>query len=449
MPSPFISFVLVAAGLAFGYLLASFFLRKKESSSQLDFSRQLGDADKEKSVLTERNHALQIQLEQLTARSDESGRQLMEQHVLLAGQKTHNQNLEEKLATQKQELEQLQNRFTKEFENLANRILEEKSAKFTEQNRLNLDILLNPLKEKIKTFEEKVDSSYKAESAERNSLKGEIKSLIELNKKISEEASNLTTALKGDNKQQGNWGELVLERVLESSGLIRGQEYEMQVSSTNQDSERIILDAVVMLPEDKQLIIDSKVSLNAYQALVNATDAGEIEQLKKSHLLSVRNHVKSLSGKNYQTARGFLTPDFVLMFIPIESSFGVAVASDQDLFNYAWDRKIVIVSPSTLLATLRTVSSIWKQERQTQNALQIAEEGGKLYDKFVGFAEDLIGVGKKIDDAKGQYVEAMKKLTDGSGNLVRRAEKMKDLGAKATKSLPSSLLERAEDRTTG
>jgi DNA recombination protein RmuC len=375
--------------------------------------------------------------------------QLTEVNAGLAREQERNRHLEQTLAGRKEELERLQQQLTRDFENLANRILEEKSARFTEQNRTNLDIILNPLKERIKDFESKVEKAYASESAERNSLKGQIISLMELNKKISEEASNLTTALKGDTKQQGNWGELVLERILESSGLLSGEEYDLQVASSNQDGDRIILDAVIRLPDDKQIIIDSKVSLLAYQSLVSSTDPEETERHRKAHLVSIRNHIKTLSGKNYQTARGFFTPDFVLMFVPIESSFGVAVQADRELFNYAWDRKIVLVSPSTLLATLRTIASLWKQERQTQNALQIAEEGGKLYDKFVGFVEDLLSVGKRLDDAKGQYSEAMKKLVDGSGNLVRRAEKMKDLGAKASKSLPPALLERAENQSAG
>ncbi len=355
-----------------------------------------------------------------------------------------NQNLNEKLQTEKEKIKEQQAMLVKEFENLANKILEEKTLKFTEQNRTNLDIILNPFKEKIKDFEQKVEQVYKVESAERNSLKGEIKNLIELNKQISEEANKLALALKGDNKQQGNWGELVLERVLEVSGLIKGQEYEMQVASSNSDGDKIIIDAVVFLPDEKHIIIDSKVSLTAYQSLISSTIETEIEQFKKLHVMSFKNHIKSLSGKNYQTANGFITPDFVLMFIPIESSFAAAVQSDHELFNYAWDRKIVIVSPSTLLATLRTISSIWKQERQTRHALQIAEEGGKLYDKFVSFVEDLIKVGRKMDDAKKDYADAMNKLSEGTGNLVKRAEKMKELGAKATKSLPPQIIERAE-----
>ena len=359
--------------------------------------------------------------------------------------KTENENNEKRLAEQKGELEQLNKKFTTEFENLANRILDEKSQKFTDQNRTNLDIILNPFKEKLKEFENKVDQTYRAESAERITLKTEIKNLVELNKQISEEANNLATALKGDNKQQGNWGELVLEKVLERSGLVEGTEYKTQITSTNVDGDKIRPDVVIFLPDDKHVIVDSKVSLVAYNACVNAVNEEERLKYLKLHIESLRSHIKLLSDKNYQTAAGFESPDFVLLFVPIESSFSLAVQGDAELFNFAWDRKIVIVSPSTLLATLRTIASIWKQERQTRNALQIAEEGGKLYDKFVTFYDDLKNVGKKMEDAKESYVDAMKKLYDGSGNLVKRAEKMRELGAKTTKQLPQNIIDRASE----
>ena len=359
--------------------------------------------------------------------------------------KTENENNEKRLAEQKGELEQLNKKFTTEFENLANRILDEKSQKFTDQNRTNLDIILNPFKEKLKEFENKVDQTYRAESAERVTLKTEIKNLVELNKQISEEANNLATALKGDNKQQGNWGELVLEKVLERSGLVEGTEYKTQITSTNVDGDKIRPDVVIFLPDDKHVIVDSKVSLIAYNACVNSVSEEERLKYLKLHIESLRSHIKLLSDKNYQTAAGFESPDFVLLFVPIESSFSLAVQGDAELFNYAWDRKIVIVSPSTLLATLRTIASIWKQERQTRNALQIAEEGGKLYDKFVTFYDDLKNVGKKMEDAKESYVDAMKKLYDGSGNLVKRAEKMRELGAKTTKQLPQNIIDRASE----
>lgn len=357
--------------------------------------------------------------------------------------KTENDNLKQKLAEQKGELEQLNQKFTKEFENLANRILDEKSQKFTEQNRNNLDVILNPFKEKLKEFEQKVDQAYKAENSERVTLKTEIKNLIDLNKQISEEANNLATALKGDNKQQGNWGEMVLEKILERSGLVDGTEYKTQVTDTNVAGDRIKPDVVIFLPDNKHVIVDSKVSLVAYNACVNATNEEDRARYLKGHIESLRSHVKLLSDKGYQTATGLESPDFVLLFVPIESSFSLAVQGDAELFNFAWDKKIVIVSPSTLLATLRTIASIWKQERQTRNHLEIAKTGGDLYDKFKGFTDDMIELGKKLNASQDAYKDAMNKLVEGRGNVIKQVEKLKELGAKATKDLPQNLLDRA------
>jgi DNA recombination protein RmuC len=381
-----------------------------------------------------------LEAENLFSQERDSMLKLTAQHAAL---NTKNTDLQEKLNAQKTEIEQLQQRFKTEFENLANKILEEKSIKFTEQNRINLDLVLNPLKEKIKDFEDKVEKTYKTESSERISLKEQIKNLLDLNKQLSSEANNLATALKGDNKMQGNWGEMVLEKILESSGLIKDQEYRTQVVTTNVEGDRIKPDVMVFLPEQKHLIIDSKVSLVAYSQMISSTDDTERSKATALHIQSVKNHIKLLSEKSYQTAAGYNTPDFVLLFMPIEPAFSVVMQADPEIYQFAWDKKIVIVSPTTLLATLRTVASIWKQERQVKNALLIAEEGGKMYDKLVLFIADMISIGKKMDGAKEDYVEAMKKLTDGSGNLIGKAQKMKELGAKAQKSLPQSLIERA------
>jgi DNA recombination protein RmuC len=415
-----------------------------------------GKGENQISVVNERNRLLELaQAElknQLSQQHSDAQNQLKAERTKIEGlssslakSEAEKDNFLQKLNEQKAELEQLNQRFTKEFENLANKILDEKSQKFTDQNKNNLDIILNPLKERIKEFEKRVEDTYKAENAERITLKTEIKNLIELNKQISEEANNLATALKGDNKQQGNWGELVLEKILERSGLKEGDEYKTQHTDQNASGDRIRPDVVIFLPDGKHVIVDSKVSLVAYNACVNAPTEEERSRFLKLHIESLRTHIKLLGDKNYQSATGLHSPDFVLLFVPIESSFSLALQADVELFNFAWDRKIVIVSPSTLLATLRTIASIWKQERQTRNSLEIAEEGGKLYDKFVAFYEDLVKVGSKMDSAKADYVEAMKKLYEGSGNLVRRAEKMKTLGAKTTKQLPNALIERAEE----
>jgi len=433
------------SGAAIGALLVWLLMRGKPSALSADAQDRFHTLDKEQSVLNER--ISQVTLQKDSAESSERKAQegLLILNTQLAEQRSLNQHLQKRLEEQKSDIENLQQRFTKEFENLANKILDEKSQKFTEQNRLNLDQVLLPLKDRIKEFELKVDTVYKTESAERNTLKGEIKNLVELNKQISEEASNLARALKGDSKKQGNWGEIILEKILERSGLVKGEEYDVQVSTSNDEGRRFQPDVVVMLPDNKHIIVDAKVSLVAYEAMVNAENEEGRERAMQDHLVSVRSHIRSLAEKNYQGSGDFTSPDFVLLFMPIESSFGAALQGDNDLFSFAWDRKIVIVSPSTLLATLRTIASIWKQERQTRNALEIARQGGALYDKFANFVSDLVDVGKKMDSAKAGYVEAMNKLTNGSGNILRRVEELKKLGAKATKQLPHSLIERAEE----
>ncbi len=317
------------------------------------------------------------------------------------------------------------------------------------QRQQAIQELVTPLQIKIRDFEQKVDEVYRTEAAERNSLRGEIKNLVELNQQISKEASNLAMALKGDTKKQGNWGELILEKVLEFSGLRKGEEYKLQVSQQDDDGRRQQPDAIIYLPDKKHIIIDAKVSLVAYDRYVAAQTDEERSSALLDHVASVKNHIKLLSDKNYPALPDLDTPDFTLLFMPIESSFGLAVQADSELFGYAWDRKIVIVSPSTLLATLRTISSIWKQERQTKNAIDIADRAGKMYDKFVGFVEDMLTIEKKMDDAKTAYSGAMNKLSSGTGNLVRQSEQLKEMGAKATKQLPATLLDRSGELPLG
>lgn len=347
----------------------------------------------------------------------------------------------ERLTEQERAINDIQQKFQLEFQNVANKLLDEKSQKFVETNRANLDVLLNPLKENIKAFEEKVDKVYNMEAAERNTLKGVITQLMDLNKLISNEAQNLTKALKGDNKKQGNWGEVILERVLERSGLVKDQEYRMQVSLQGADGSRLQPDVIIDLPDERHLIIDSKVSLIAYERLVNCETEDERKLFSKAHVESIRSHVSGLSAKNYHDLYQINSPDFVLLFIPIESSFSFAVQIDAELFSDAWDKRVVIVSPSTLLATLRTIASIWKQERQNRNVLEIARLSGAMYDKFVGFVGDMESIGKNIKQSQGAYENAISKLTEGNGNLTRTAEKIKNLGAKANKQLDQKYLE--------
>ncbi|CAN5260265.1 DNA recombination protein RmuC [soil metagenome] len=347
----------------------------------------------------------------------------------------------ERLSEQEKSIQDIQQKFQTEFQNIANKLLDEKSQKFIETNRTNLDILLNPLKENIKAFEDKVDKVYNMEAAERNTLKGVITQLMDLNKLISSEANNLTRALKGDNKKQGNWGEVILERVLERSGLVKDQEYRMQASLNGVDGGRFQPDVIIDLPDDKHLIIDSKVSLIAYERLVNCETEDERKIFSKAHVESIRGHVANLSSKNYHALHQVNSPDFVLLFIPIESSFSFAVQLDAELFSDAWDKRVVIVSPSTLLATLRTIASIWKQERQNRNVLEIARLSGAMYDKFVGFVNDMEGIGKNIKLSQNAYDNALNKLTEGNGNLTKTAEKIKSLGAKANKQLDQKYID--------
>ena len=358
--------------------------------------------------------------------------------VEVAKLKTLNDNLTEKLENQQSEIENQQKRLTAEFENIANKIMKQRSDEFSASNQKNIGDLLNPLKEKIQLFEKKVDETYDKELRDKISLKEEVRKLTELNARVSEEASNLTKALKGDVKKQGNWGEIILERVLERSGLTKGQEYEREEVVEGADRSVQRPDVILHLPDNKHIIIDSKVSLVAYERYITAENEEKQMLSAKEHINSIRSHVKLLSEKNYQNAQNINTPDFVLMFIPIEASFSVAVQGDSELFSYAWERKIVIVSPTTLLATLRTISSIWKQENQTKNAQEIARLSGTLYDKFIGFTEDMVKIKNNLDRTSNAYDDAVKKMKDGSGNIIRTAEKIKELGAKTgNKSLPA------------
>lgn len=352
----------------------------------------------------------------------------------------YQQSQQEKLQDQKLEIERTRLHFQREFENIAEKMLKEKSKEFTDVNKFHLDNILNPLKENLKAFESKVDKVYHMEAAERNTLKGVITQLMELNRQISSEAQNLTKALKGDTKKQGNWGEFILEKVLERSGLVKDREYRLQASYQTTDGTRYQPDAVIDLPDDKHLIIDAKVSLVAYEKLVNCDTEEERKLYARAHVESLRNHIMGLSAKNYHDLNKLNSPDFVMLFVPIESSFSFAVQIDHDLFSDAWDRRVVIVSPSTLLATLRTIASMWKQENQNRNVMEIARLSGEMYDKFTNFVADLEGVGKSLKSSQDAYDKAFNKLVDGRGNLTITAEKIKKLGAKANKQLDTKYL---------
>lgn len=365
--------------------------------------------------------------------------------IQLAKKENDFDNLLERNKEQKQELTELQEKFTKEFEVLANKILEEKTSKFTEQNKENIKNILNPLQEKIQLFEKKVEDSQKETHGYHAALKEQLQNLKDQNLKITKEAENLTKALKGDSKMQGNWGELVLERVLEKSGLEKGREYEVQQSFTNAEGNRIQPDVIINLPDGKKMVVDSKVSLTAYERFINEDDDTLKANFLKEHVNSIKRHVEQLGDKNYQDIYQMESPDFVLLFIPIETAFALALNEDNTLYNRAFEKNIVIVTPSTLLATLRTIDSMWTNQKQQENAIEIARQAGALYDKFEGFVQDLIKIGKKMDDAKVEYGNAMNKLVDGRGNIVVSIEKLKKMGAKAKKALPENILKRATE----
>jgi DNA recombination protein RmuC len=355
------------------------------------------------------------------------------------------ENLWERNKEQKQEVEQLQEKFTKEFENLANKILEEKTNKFTEQNKENIKTILAPLQDKIQLFEKKVEDTHKESIDYHAALRQQILGLKEMNEQMSKETVNLTKALKGDSKMQGNWGELILERVLEKSGLEKDREYFVQQGHEDEDGNKVFPDVVINLPDGKKMIVDSKVTLTAYERYVNTEDDQEKAQHLKDHVNAVKRHVEQLGNKNYHDLYHIESPDFVLLFIPIESAFATALNEDNTLYNKAFEKNIIIVTPSTLLATLRTIDSMWTNQKQQDNAIEIARQAGALYDKFEGLLADLIKVGKRMDEAKTEYSGAMNKLSEGSGNLINRVENLKKMGAKAKKSLPEAILKRSTD----
>ncbi len=430
----------IAVSIAIGFFIGKYVASLKNKS--------------EKSAVTERANQLQFQFEEfkkssenhlseLTKEREEIRREKDFLNTQLTRRNAEFENLQLKNSEQKDEVEKLQEKFTKEFENLANKILDEKSIKFTEQNKENIKNILTPLQEKINTFEKKVEQTHKESIDYHAALRQQIVGLKDLNEQMSKEATNLTKALKGDSKMQGNWGELVLERVLEKSGLEKDREYYVQQSFTKEDGERVLPDVVIYLPDNKKMVIDSKVTLTAYERYVNEDDENLKSSYLKEHIISLKRHVDQLSEKNYQDLYDIESPDFVLLFVPIEPAFAIAINQDNKLYNQAFEKNIVIVTPSTLLATLRTIDTMWNNEKQQRNAIEIARQAGALYDKFEGLVKDLTGVGKKLDDAKKDYSAAMNKLVEGRGNLITSVEKLKKMGAKAKKSLPEAIIKRA------
>lgn len=431
---------LVIIGLAIGGALGWMFARNRfMRERQMDYAALCIEREKSKNFTD--------QLEETKRFLERERLKVIDLNNTLAAAEADYRNLEEKLAERKLEMDNIQEKFTAEFKNLANEILEKNSLKFSDLNKNSMNELLNPLKDKIVTFEKKVEEAYDKELRDKISLREEVKKLYELNNRISEEANNLTRALKGDTRKQGDWGEVILETVLERSGLTKDREYRKQVITTNASGDTIKPDYLIMLPDKRHIIVDSKVSLVAYENFVNTNDDGARPKFLKAHLDSMKNHVKILSEKNYFSSLEFNTPDFVLMFVPIESSFSLALQADQELFNYAWERRIVIVSPTTLLATMRTIASMWKMDKQSQHAFQIAEESGKLYDKFKLFMDDMVKVGNQLTSTRSTYEEAMKKLVTGRGNLVNQAEKLREMGARNTRRIDEKITQRAIDNS--
>lgn len=427
-------YIIAAIAMAIGGLLSWFMLRNRHLSESRELEKQL-EVEREKASISSRDlDTARSALEEERVRNVELGKQI-------AVSEEREKMLQEKYVEHKKEFEGLQEKFKLEFENVASKILKQNTLDFSLNNQKSINEILSPFRQKIEDFEKTVQNTYQKGVKEQVDLQAEIKKLYDLNIRLSEDANNLTRALKSDSKKQGNWGEMVLERLLERSGLTKGEEYLVQETYRNDKGEMIRPDVIIRLPENKHIIIDSKVSLTAYEAFVNADDDESKARYLKAHVDSVKEHVKGLAEKSYQLTEKLDTPDFVLLFMPLESAFSLAVQQQSDLFSFAWERKIVIVSPTTLLATLMTVGSIWKHEKQTKNALEIAIQGGRLHDKFVSFLADLESLGKQIDRVQATYEEAHKKLRSGKGDLIGRVEKLRELGAKTSKDIPSDLLD--------
>ena len=414
--------VAILAAIA-GYLAGALSGRARATAAETRAERlplvegRLQEAEQQLGVLNAQIAALNTQLTQERSQN-------LEKIALL-------QNAREELSSQ--------------FKNLANDILEEKSKRFSEQNQQSLGQLLEPLKTRLQEFQGKVEQVYVQEGKDRSALAEQVRQLMELNRTVSQEANNLTRALKGSNKTQGNWGELILERVLETAGLRKGEEFDVQESHTTGDGKRLQPDVVLHLPEDRHLVIDAKAMLVAYEDYANAEDDKHREAALKRHLDAVRAHIKGLSEKNYQDLYGLKSLDFVLMFIPIEPAFMLAVTHDRELFMDAWNKNVLLVSPSTLLFVVRTVASLWRQEAQNRNAQDIAKRGAELYDKLAGFVEDMESLGNRLGQAQKDYDGAISKLSTGRGNLIRQAEMLKKLGVKPNKALPTPMVEQAND----
>ena len=446
---------ILGAVLAYFILKSSSVSRKSYEELQQNFNQKEADLNRIIAEISAQNKA-QIQKiaeqQELNERQNSEIKDLQSDKNQLIGLKSQlaaqNESLQQLLDSQKEEIVKIQEEAKLQFENLANKILEEKTTKFTEQNQKNLKTILEPFQEKISELKNRVNEAYEKENKERFSLAEKVKELAELNQQISEDAKKLTRALKGEAKTQGNWGEMILESILEKSGLVKGREYFLEHQLTDENNKALYSefsgkkmrpDAVVKYPDERNVIIDSKVSLTAFTELVDETDA-EVYAIKlNQHLSSIKNHINQLSQKAYDDYGKSL--DFVMMFIPSEPAYIAAMQADQNLWNFAYERRILLLNPSNLITSLKLIADLWKREYQSRNAMEIAERGAKLYDKFVGFVENLEKIGKNIDNAKNSYTEAYKQLSTGNDNLIIQTQKLRTLGIKNKKHLPNSLTE--------
>ena len=446
---------ILGAVLAYFILKSSSVSRKSYEELQQNFNQKEADFNKIIAEISAQNKA-QIQKiaeqQELNERQNSEIKDLQNDKNQLIGLKSQlaaqNESLQQLLDSQKEEIVKIQEEAKLQFENLANKILEEKTTKFTEQNQKNLKTILEPFQEKISELKNRVNEAYEKENKERFSLAEKVKELAELNQQISEDAKKLTRALKGEAKTQGNWGEMILESILEKSGLVKGREYFLEHQLTDENNKALYSefsgkkmrpDAVVKYPDERNVIIDSKVSLTAFTELVDETDAEVYAMKLNQHLSSIKNHINQLSQKAYDDYGKSL--DFVMMFIPSEPAYIAAMQADQNLWNFAYERRILLLNPSNLITSLKLIADLWKREYQSRNAMEIAERGAKLYDKFVGFVENLEKIGKNIDNAKNSYTEAYKQLSTGNDNLIIQTQKLRTLGIKNKKHLPNSLTE--------
>lgn len=416
-----------------------FWIARKSDKSQ-DLLNDLNTAKINLSIAESSLENIKIELKQLKDSLQEVQSEKEQALILVSKLETEKSTAQQQIIDQRKDIQNMQEKFTKDFKILANQIFEEKTDSFSKRSKESIDRLLSPLKERLMLFEKKVEETHKENLKESSGLKVELKTLREMSKKMTEEAENLTNALRNDNKTQGNWGEMILENILESSGLQKDREYFLQRSFTSSAGKRLQPDVVIQLPDDKSVIIDSKVSLKAYEEFTVSEDANQRKALLKNHLVSLRAHFKGLSEKRYQESAAGKNLDFILMFVPVEPAYLLALQEDHNLFNEAYDRGIVMVSPTTLIASLKIIATTWKHEYQNRNAQEIAERGKLLLEKFHGFARDFEGVGNQIAKATSTYQSAMNKLRDGKGSLVSQAKQLEKLGVKTTKKLSSSFL---------